>query len=143
MPAPASPDVFCSKCGAPNPNDASFCAKCGNTLGNSFGTVPPQQSRPAYVAPPPVQQGKRKDPIIAGFLNLFIGLGYLYLGHKKVLGLPTLLFVLIVLVIDILVGVFTLGLVPLVLAILLAYDGYVKAKGEKGYINTEPALLYQ
>jgi hypothetical protein len=26
---------------------------------------------------------------------------------------------------------------------LLAYDGYVKAKGEKGYINTEPALLYQ
>ena len=35
------------------------------------------------------------------------------------------------------------GLIPLILAILLAYDGYVKAKGEKGYINTEPALLYQ
>jgi uncharacterized membrane protein YvbJ len=124
------------KCGASNPNDASFCAKCGNALRNSFGTVSSQQSQP-------VQQGNRKNPIVAGFLNLFIGLGYLYLGYKKVLGLPTLLFVLVVLIIDVLVGVFTIGLVPLVLAILLAYDGYVKAKGEKGYISTEPALLYQ
>jgi hypothetical protein len=105
--------------------------------------MPPQQSQPSYVSSSPIQLGNRKDPIVAGFLNLFIGLGYLYLGYKKVLGLPTLLFVLVVLVIDVLVGFFTLGLVPLVLAILLAYDGYVKAKGEKGYINTEPALLYQ
>jgi len=94
-------------------------------------------------AAPPAQQGDRKNPFVAGFLNLIIGFGYLYLGYKKVLGLPAILFVLVVLVIDILVGSLTVGLVPLVLALLLAYDGYVKAKGNKGYINTEPALIYQ
>ena len=135
--------MFCSKCGAPNSDDASFCDKCGNPLGNQSNALPTQQSQPASAASPPVQQGSRKNPLVAGFLNLFLGLGYLYLGYNKVLGLPAILFVLVVLVIDILVGIFTLGLLPLVLAILLAYDGYVKAGGNKGYISTEPALLYQ
>lgn len=81
--------------------------------------------------------------MIAEFLNLFIGLGYLYLGYRKVFGLPTVLFVIVFFFVDVLLGIFTFGLVPLILAILLAYDGYVKAKGEKGYINTEPTLLYQ
>ena len=135
--------MFCSKCGAPNSDDATFCGKCGNPLKSPSSAAPPQQSQPAYVTPPPVPQGNRKDPIIAGVLNLFIGLGYLYLGYRKVLGLPTILFVIVVLLVDIVLGFFTFGLVPLIVAILLAYDGYVKAKGEKGYINTEPALLYQ
>ena len=135
--------MFCSKCGASNSDDASFCGKCGNPLRNPSDAMSTQQSQPAYVTPPPVPQGNRKDPIIAGFLNLFIGLGYLYLGYRKVFGLPTILFVIVLFLVDILVGIFTLGLVPLILAILLAYDGYVKAKGDKGYINTEPALLYQ
>jgi uncharacterized membrane protein YvbJ len=135
--------VFCSKCGAPNSDDATFCGKCGNPLRNPSDTMPSQQSQPAYATPPPAPQSNRKDPLIAGFLNLFIGLGYLYLGYRKVFGLPTILFVVVVLLINIVTGIFTLGLVPLILAILLAYDGYVKAKGEKGYINTEPALLYQ
>jgi hypothetical protein len=105
--------------------------------------MPSQQSQPAYVPAPAVPQGNGKDPVIAGVLNLFIGIGYLYLEYRKVLGLPTLLFVLVLLIVDVLLGIFTFGLAPLVLAVLLAYDGYVKAKGEKGYINTEPALLYQ
>lgn len=135
--------MFCSKCGAPNPDDAAFCGKCGNQLSNSSSVIPSQQSQPAYAAPPTVQQGSRKDPVLAGFLNLFIGLGYLYLGYRKVFGLPTILFVIVVFLVDIVLGIFTFGLVPLIIAILLAYDGYVKAKGEKGYVNTEPALLYQ
>jgi len=105
--------------------------------------MPPQQSQPAYPTPPPGPQGNRKDPIVAGILILFIGLGYLYLGYRKVFGLPTILFVIVVFLVDILLTGLTLGLAPLILAILLAYDGYVKAKGEKGYVNTEPALLYQ
>ena len=105
--------------------------------------MPAQQSQPAYVTPPSVSQGNKKDPIIAGFLNLFIGLGYLYLGYRKVFGLPTILFVIVLFLIDIVVGIFSFGLVPLILALLLAYDGYIKARGEKGYVNTEPALLYQ
>lgn len=134
--------MFCSKCSASNSDDASFCSKCGNSLRNQSSAVPPQQSQPAYVTPPPVQ-GNRKDPIVAGILNLFIGLGYLYLGYRKVLGLPTILFVFVLLIVDVLLGIFTFGLVPLILTVLVAYDGYIKAKGEKGYLNTEPALLYQ
>jgi len=105
--------------------------------------TPPQQSQPANVTPPPVPQGNRKDPVIAGVLNLFIGLGYLYLGYRKVFGLSTILFVIVYFLVDIVLAFFTLGLVPLILAILVAYDGYVKAKGEKGYVSTEPVLLYQ
>lgn len=135
--------MFCSKCGAPNSDDATFCGKCGNPLRNPPSATPSQQSQPAYVPAPAVPQDNRKDPIVAGVLNLFIGIGYLYLEYRKVFGLPTLLFVLVLLIVDILLGIFTFGLAPLVLAILLAYDGYVKAKGEKGYVNTEPALLYQ
>jgi hypothetical protein len=104
--------------------------------------MPPQQPQPANAAPS-VPLGSRKSPLVAGFLNLFFGIGYLYLGYKKVLGLPALLFVLVALVIFILLGTYTVGLLSFVLAILLAYDGYVKANGEKGYISTEPALLYQ
>ena len=135
--------MFCSKCGAPNSDEASFCAKCGNPLKNTSSALPPQQSQPATPSPPSEQQSNRKSPLIAGFLNLFIGLGYLYLGYRKVFSLPTILFVLVVLIIDVLLGIFTFGLVPLILAILMAYDGYVKANGEKGYVDTEPALLYQ
>jgi uncharacterized membrane protein YvbJ len=134
--------VYCSKCGAPNVDGAAFCSKCGNPLPNS-ASAPAQPSQSNSAAPPQGQRGDRKNPIIAAVLNLFIGLGYLYLGYKKVLSLPTIIFVLVVLVINILLGVYTFGLIPLLLAIILAYDGYVKAKGEKGFIDTEPAMLYQ
>ena len=86
---------------------------------------------------------QRKEPVLAAILNLFFGIGYLYLGFRKVLSITTILFVILVLIVDIIIGIFTFGLVPLVIAILLAYDGYLKAKGEKGYVGTEPALLYQ
>jgi hypothetical protein len=105
--------------------------------------MPSQQSQPANVAPPPVPQGSGKDPIVAAILNLLLGLGYLYLGFRKVLGLPTILFIVVYLLVDIVLGILTFWVGPLILAILVAYDGYVKAKGEKGYLITEPALLYQ
>jgi len=84
-----------------------------------------------------------KNQWIAAILNLILGIGYLYLGYRKVLGLPTILFVFVVLVFDVVVGFFTLGVVPIIPALFFAYDGYLKAKGEKGYINTEPAMIYQ
>jgi len=87
--------------------------------------------------------GGKKNALVAAFLNLFFGLGYLYLGYKKVLGLPAVLFALVALIIFIVLATFTFGLLPLVLGILMAYDGYVKANGEKGFVGTEPALLYQ
>ena len=135
--------MFCSKCGAPNSEDAAFCSKCGNPLTTPSKATPSQQSQPASGAQPPARQSNRKNPIIAGFLNLFVGLGYLYLGYRRVFGLPAILFVIVLLLADIFLGLFTFGLVPLILAILLAYDGYVKANGEKGYVTTEPVLLHQ
>ncbi len=133
--------MFCSSCGAPNADGASFCSKCGAPLGQA-PMAPIQAPQSAYAAPP-VPATSRKNPWLAAILNLFIGIGYLYLGYKKLFGMPTILFVFVVLIIDVVVGVFTIGLVPLVLALVLAYDGYVKANGEKGYISAEPALIYQ
>ena len=98
---------------------------------SSVGSVPPAA---------PIQ---RKSPIIAAILSfLFFGVGYLYLGYKKVLGIPTILFVFIVLIVYIALGIFTFGLLELVVGLLLAYDSYVKAKGERGVIETEPEYLY-
>jgi zinc-ribbon domain len=124
--------MFCPKCGASNQDNATFCSSCGNTL-----TVAPGGSVP------PSSPLERKSPIIAAILNFFLfGVGYLYLGYKKVLGIPTILFVVIVLIVYIIIGVFTFGLLELVVGIFLAYDGYVKAKGRRGYLGTDPEYLY-
>ena len=132
--------MFCSNCGAPNADGASFCSKCGAPLGQA---TPAAQAPLSSYSNTPAPVTGRKNEWLAAILNLILGIGYLYLGYKKVLGLPTILFVFVVLIIDVVVGLFTIGLVPLVLAILFAYDGFVKAKGQKGYINTEPSMIYQ
>ena len=62
-------------------------------------------------------------------------MGYVYLGFSKVLGVPTIVFVVLVLVVYILIGVATLGIITLILAILFAVDGYQKGKGSKGFIS--------
>ena len=133
--------MFCSSCGAANADGASFCASCGAPL-NQAAASSAQAPQGGY-ASQPVQAGNRKNKWVAAILNLFIGIGYLYLGYKKVFGIPTILFVFLVLIIDVVIGIFTFGIVSFLLALVLAYDGYVKAKGEKGYISTEPALIYQ
>ena len=87
------------------------------------GTDGSYTSTPECVPAPPVPATSRKNPWLAAILNLFIGIGYLYLGYKKLFGMPTILFVFVVLIIDVVVGVFTIGLVALLLALVLAYDG--------------------
>jgi len=78
-----------------------------------------------------------KSPIIAGILNLFWGLGYWYLGYRKVLGIPTAFFVVLTLIFYIILGYFTAGILTLIIAILLAVDGYLKGEGQKGFISVE------
>ncbi|MDA4123614.1 MAG: zinc-ribbon domain-containing protein [Thaumarchaeota archaeon] len=121
--------MFCPKCGAQNADGAAFCSSCGAAL----------SAAPQPAAAGPIQGSPRtgKSPLIAAFLNLFFGLGYVYLGVKKVLGVPTIGFVLIALVIFIVLGRFTLGLASLVFAILLAVDGWQKGGGGKGFISAE------
>jgi hypothetical protein len=37
----------------------------------------------------------------------------------------------------VILGIFTVGIIPLILAIAMAYDGYQKASGKKGFIGAE------
>jgi len=86
-------------------------------------------------------QAQRKDPIVAAILNFFWGIGYLYLGYQKVMGIQTVLFVVGVLVVDVILAFvpFIGGVLALLIAIILVVDGYQKAKGEKGlnFINVQ------
>ncbi len=74
---------------------------------------------------------------MAGVLNLFFGLGYVYLGYGRVMKVQVAVFVVLMVALYFLAGVITDGLAGLVLAALLAVDGYQKASGLKGYINAE------
>ena len=123
------PFVFCSKCGAQNADGAAFCSNCGASL--------PVAPQPTSAGPSPGSQVSRKNPWIAAFLNLFFGLGYVYLGTKKVLGVPTIAFVILALLLDIILGIFTAGIASLLFAILLAVDGWQKANGGRGFVSAE------
>lgn len=132
--------MFCSSCGAPNVDGARFCNNCGAALVQTPAQpIPVLQAAPVTSGLPP----RGRNPWVAAILNLIIGIGYVYLGYKKVLGIPTILFVVVVLVFELVVGLFSFGLLSLLTALILAYDGFVKAKGERGYLGTEPGIGYR
>lgn len=125
--------MYCPKCGASNPDDATYCKTCGSQLQitNSGG---------AYPNPSPNYPGSRaasKSPIIAAILNLFFGIGYWYLGYRRVLNVPTWLFVLITLIVYAILSIFFFGILSLLIAIVLAIDGYQKGEGQRGFIQAE------
>lgn len=126
--------MFCPKCGAQNADGAAFCFSCGNKLDAlPTSSMPPAQSS----GMPSSGTVQGKSPVVAAVLNLFFGLGYLYLGYKKVLGVPVIVFVVLALVIYFVLGIFTLGILPFILAIMLGVDGWQKGSGQKGFINAE------
>jgi len=86
---------------------------------------------------PSSNQYAGKSPIVAAILNLFWGVGYLYLGTKKVLGLSTVVFVILAFILEVILSIFTFGVLGFVFAILLAVDGWQKANGGKGFISAE------
>jgi hypothetical protein len=51
--------------------------------------------------------------------------------------LSTIVFVVLALVVYLLLGVFSAGIVPFVLGIMLAVDGWQKGSGQKGFISAE------
>src|SRR5580658_4719117 len=111
--------MFCSSCGASNLDGAQFCVKCGAPLGQAAPSQAPQSGSST-----PLPAVGRKNIWVAAILNLFFGIGYLYLGYKKVLGMPTILFVIVIFLVDVIIGVFTFGIVSFLIAVFLAYDGY-------------------
>jgi len=71
---------------------------------------------------------------LVAILNLFFGIGYWYLGYRTVFGVPTTVFVTLALIVYIVVALFTAGIFTILIAILLAIDGYQKARGDRGFV---------
>jgi len=99
-------------------------------------------NRPIIVRSPEVSKergipAQGKTPFIAAFLNLFFGLGYLYLGYSKVVGVPTIIFIILAIIAYLLTGWFTYGIVTVIIAILFAIDGFEKADGQRGFVSAE------
>ena len=70
--------MYCTRCGAQNPDNSSFCSKCGNQLN------PPQS------IPQPATQwqpSEAKSKVVAGLLGIFlgsIGIHRFYLGYMTI-----------------------------------------------------------
>lgn len=48
-----------------------------------------------------------------------------------------MVFVILALIVYIILGYFTIGVLTLIIAILLAVDGYQKAEGQRGFIQAK------
>ena len=95
--------MFCSKCGKQNPDNAKFCASCGNPIADTPGQqyTPPPPPQPQYAPPsqaavqPPSQYAAvgGKSKLAAGLLGIFLGawgihrfyLGYVGIGIIQII----------------------------------------------------------
>lgn len=144
--------MYCPKCGDQNEEGATFCGNCGNPLPSSPSNVSavPQQTYPQAQPSPPPQQTyppiqpstiqTSKNGILSAVLNfLFPGLGYWYLGYRRILGIHPVLFLIGIWIVEAVIFYLipTLSLLCLLIALFVAYDAYVKAKGKPGWINAK------
>jgi TM2 domain-containing membrane protein YozV len=122
--------MFCQNCGTEISGNEKFCPECGAALKESSYTASSHATRP--VEHRIVVQDRRKEPIIAVVLNLFLfpGLGQIYAGKPKRF---LLVFVLFFGSIGLLMGsIFSGAGMPMPIFIILAlvvgywqvYDGY-------------------
>ena len=131
--------MYCPKCGNKNDEGATFCVNCGNSLPSSTSSMraAPQQSYPS-TQPPTV--GTSKSGVLGAILNFFLpGLGYWYLGYRKVLGIHPVLFLIMIWIVEAVIAFFisSLGILSLLISLFVAYDVYVKAKGKTGWVSAE------
>lgn len=125
--------MFCPKCGAKNEDSAGFCVSCGNMLSKTATST--QASGQPFNVPSPSGQ---KNPMIAAILNFFLpGVGYWYWGYRKVVTVPPLMFFIGVIIVEFLISYFMFfaGVIILIINAFLAYDVYVKASGQRGWIE--------
>ena len=135
--------MYCSKCGANNVDDALFCSSCGSSMTRNPSEAKESAQSIHYGTQSAPSIGG-KNPAIVAILNFFLfGSGYWYLGFRKILGLSPLIFVLLIFVIYVAAGWLTGGIITFFAALFLAYDGYVKAKGQRGWVSTEPEIISQ
>jgi hypothetical protein len=100
--------------------------------------------------PPPSQQSyppttsstiqTSKSGVLGAILNFFFpGLGYWYLGYKKVIGIHPVLFLIVIWIVEAAISF----LIPPVfflswlISLFVAYDAYVKSKGQSGWVRVE------
>ncbi len=118
----------CSKCGAENEEGNKFCIKCGSSL---FATANMSEKKmtPAQL---------NKNPFIAVLLNLFLwGLGYWYLGIKKIYGFPWFFMIVFYFILYAIAMNDRSNMMYIALVVIhwaLAYDVYQKAKGKPGWV---------
>lgn len=144
--------MYCPECGDKNDDGATFCGNCGSPLPSSPSSMRaiPQQSYPPAQPSSPQQQSypptqpptiqTSKSGVLGAILNfLFPGLGYWYLGYRKVLGIHPALFLIWIWVAEALISylISILSFLSLLISLFVAYDAYVKATGKPGWVRTE------
>ncbi len=72
---PAKVLLGCAKCGAPLPDAAQFCLKCGKPV-----SLPPKSPVVVEALPAAIRQPRRTRPIIVGILLAVLGGGILWAG---------------------------------------------------------------
>jgi TM2 domain-containing membrane protein YozV len=132
-----SETVYCTKCGAMNTTDSSFCSSCGASLAPPKETIPPSPPPtapppppPPTTAPPPPYQTQmtdaqlmtvRKNEALSVILTIILaGLGHLYLGKIK----RGLLFLLITIVVGWIIGTLLLFIPTIIWYLYAIYDCY-------------------
>jgi hypothetical protein len=137
--------MYCRHCGTLIDDDATFCVNCGTQLGHTPSPSTPAQTQyspnvpPPQHAPPQMTQ-TQKNPTLATILNFFLpGIGYWYWGFRKVAGISPVLILVIVVVVDYLLGYLASlgGLLGVAISAILAYDMYVKTKGQRGWLDAQ------
>jgi len=81
-----------------------------------------------------------ENGVLGAILNFLLpGLGYWYLGYRKVFGIHPVLFLIVIWIVE---GVTVFWISPLYalaffISLFLAYDAYLKAIGKPGWVRAE------
>ena len=119
--------MFCSSCGSPNDNGATFCQKCGKALSSDSSTSQSHERGDERMRDTQSPQSSSatatgKNPVLAAILSLIPGVGQFYNGDVKKGW--------IMLGITVVGNIVTLGWAWLPMFIWAAYDAYQVASGK-------------
>jgi RNA polymerase subunit RPABC4/transcription elongation factor Spt4 len=121
----------CNSCGTINETNTTTCINCGKQLNTSTAGLIAQKIN---------DDPSTKNAIIAIILNFVIlwGLGYWYLGIKRIYGYDWY-YLIVAQILFCIISIFIphSGIVYLAANLALAYDLYEKASAREGLIPTE------
>jgi TM2 domain-containing membrane protein YozV len=138
-----SETIYCTKCGAMNTSDSSFCSSCGASLAPPKEVIspPPRTTAPPppspYMPPPPsttappsyptpgltdaqLMAARKNEGISVVLTILLAGLGHLYIGKIK----RGLVFIVITIVVGWIIGTVLLFIPTIIWYLYAIYDSY-------------------